>query len=112
MIFTENDLSAILEPFEIITIANRGTDSEYILKGVFDNAYKAYDGLGEISVSTTSAILRVKDSDITNASLTFDSSLFLENKTYRISDIQDDGWGYSKLILKDTTTKNNATWER
>ncbi len=92
--FQEN-LDLFLNDFA--TIATLSDDSS--INGLFDNEHYQAD-YGDGYVSTSQPRFTCKTTDVVSHSLSQGGVLSINTDTYTIKDIQNDGSGFSEIILK------------
>lgn len=73
--------------------------AEVDVVGIFDNTFERFED-GETAVTVATPNFLAKTSDCQAAGVTHKTRLLLDAKTYRISEIEDDGTGFSRLLLR------------
>lgn len=68
-------------------------------RGVFDAAHELVDTGGEFPVSTTAPVLGIRLSEFTVVP-EMGNEVVIDGANYRIDDVQPDGQGGAKLMLK------------
>ena len=101
MIFTASDIDAMLDPFAVQVIANKGTNNEFRFRGILDKPSQDYtvgdEGFATIQNDTT---LTIQSSTATQ--LQVGTKIFVNYKNYRAAEFMEDESidGYTKVVLK------------
>lgn len=96
MILDDQDLWGMLEPFSVEVIAFADTGDETRFRAIFDKPTQMYGD--DLELSGSNPTLTARTIDVTAVDQY--SSIKINNALYRVRDVEPDGTGITKLVLK------------
>jgi hypothetical protein len=97
MIFSEDDLLGLLEPFGVPVVAFENTGKKFKFTAIFNKGQKVFDEMMQVIAMDTNLVCRTDDI----LSLDQQSPVTINNVKYKVRDLVADSSGISTIgILK------------
>jgi hypothetical protein len=98
MIFSEDDLLGLLEPFGVPVIAFAETGDQYEFKAIFNRGQKVFDEMLNVIAMDTNLVCRTND--VTSLDQT--NPILVDNTSYKVRELTHDTVGITTIgIIKE-----------